>query len=228
VTKISSSRLLELYQRLFDHFGPQHWWPAETPLEVVLGAILTQNTNWSNVEKALANLQRAEALSIARLAALPDEVLQELIRPSGFFRQKAARIKRFVRHLEDCYQGVLARLLSQDVNRARNELLELNGIGPETADAILLYAGDRPSFVIDAYTVRLLQRLGLLDNNPGYEALRSTVMQALPVDVGLYNEFHALIVHTCKRYCRKRSPICRECPLLPDCPTGQKHVGAAQ
>jgi len=227
VTRFSSSRLLELYQQLFDHFGPQHWWPAETPLEVVLGAILTQNTNWSNVEKALANLQQAEALSIVRLAALPDEELQELIRPSGFFRQKAARIKRFVRYLEDHHQGGLERLLSQDMNRARNELLKLNGIGPETADAILLYAGGRPSFVIDAYTVRLLQRLGLLENNPGYETLRLAVMQALPVDAGLFNEFHALIVRTCKLYCRKRDPICRDCPLLPGCPTGQNTIGAA-
>ena len=227
MTRFSSSRLFELYQQLFDHFGPQHWWPAETSLEVVLGAILTQSTNWSNVEKALANLQRAEALTIARLAALPDEELQELIRPSGFFRQKAARIKQFVRHLEHHHQSDLARLLSQDLNRARNELLKLNGIGPETADAILLYAGDRPSFVIDAYTVRLLQRLGLLGSDPGYEALRLAFMQVLPVDAGLFNEFHALIVRTCKLYCRKRDPICRECPLLPNCPTGQKRIGTA-
>lgn len=227
MTRFSSSQLLELYQQLFDHFGPQHWWPAETPLEVVLGAILTQNTNWSNVEKAVANLQQAEALSIVRLAALPDEELQALIRPSGFFRQKAARIKRFVRYLEDHHQGGLEHLLNQDLSRARNEILKLNGIGPETADAILLYAGGRPSFVIDSYTVRLLQRLGLLENDPGYETLRLAVMQALPVDTALFNEFHALIVRTCKCYCRRRDPTCRDCPLLPGCPTGQNRIGAA-
>ena len=225
MTRFSPSRLLQLYQQLFGHFGPQHWWPAETPLEVVLGAILTQNTNWSNVEKALANLRRAGALTVVRLAALPDEELQQLIRPAGFFRQKTARIKRFIRHLEDHHRGELKRLLNQELNRARHELLALDGIGPETADSILLYAGGLASFVIDAYTVRLLLRLELIDSDPGYDVLRLAIMQSLPVDAELFNEFHALIVRTCKLYCRKRNPICRECPLLPDCPTGQKLSG---
>jgi len=218
--RLSQQQLLAIYQRLFDHFGPQHWWPAETQLEMVLGAILTQNTNWNNVEKALNNLKQAKALSIPRLAALPLEDLQERIRPSGFFRQKAERIKQFIHHLERHYHGELNEMLGLGLGRARNELLGLNGIGPETADSILLYAGGLPSFVIDAYTVRLLQRLGLIAHNPGYASLYQAFMAALPADAQLFNEFHALIVRTCKCHCRKRSPDCPGCPLRTLCPTG--------
>jgi endonuclease III related protein len=225
MTRLSQQQLLAIYQRLFDHFGPQHWWPAESQLEMVLGAILTQNTNWNNVEKALNNLKQAGALSVARLATLPTEELQGLIRPSGFFRQKAVRIKLFIRHLNLYHHGELHSLLNQDLPRARSELLGLNGIGPETADSILLYAGEQPSFVIDAYTVRLLQRLGLIEQNPGYASLYQAFMAALPADAQLFNEFHALIVRICKSCCNKRSPRCPDCPLWTICLTGQTYPG---
>jgi len=228
MTRLSQQQLLEIYQRLFDHFGPQHWWPADSPLEIALGAILTQNTNWNNVEKALNNLKRAKALSIARLVTLPTQELQELIRPSGFFRQKAVRIKLFLRHINLHHDGELSSLLNQDLPRARSELLGLTGIGPETADSILLYAGKQPSFVIDAYTVRLLQRLGMIEQNPSYAALYQAFMATLPADAGLFNEFHALIVRACKSCCHKRSPRCLDCPLCPLCRTGQTHLGRHQ
>jgi len=224
MTAFPKQRLLDIFQRLLEHFGPQQWWPADTPLEMVIGAILTQNTNWINVEKALANLRRANALSVAALDNLDEASLQGLIRSSGFFRQKAARLKQFVRHLRRVHQGDLDLMLAQEMARLRNELLSLKGIGPETADSIILYAGRQPTFVIDAYTVRLLQRLGLIDGDPGYESLRSAFMQALPNDDRLFNEFHALIVRTGKGYCTRQSPGCSGCPLRSICATGRKPI----
>jgi endonuclease III related protein len=219
--------LLEVFHTLLAHFGPQHWWPADSALEVVVGAILTQNTNWNNVEQALGNLKQADALSIERLAKLDVAELQELIRPAGFFRQKAACLKRFIRHLELQYHGDLTLLRTRELKQLRAELLALNGIGPETADSILLYAAARPSFVIDAYTRRLLQRLGLCDGTPSYEVLRSGMMQALPQDTELFNEYHALIVRICKDYCVKRQPRCTCCPLQANCRTGRISLNLA-
>jgi endonuclease-3 related protein len=220
-------RLLEIFHALLAHFGPQHWWPANSALEMIVGAILTQNTNWNNVEKALGNLRQANALTLAGLAALDETELQNLIRPSGFFRQKAASLKLFIRHLERHYQGDLALLLGRELKQLRTELLSLNGIGPETADAILLYAADQPSFVIDAYTRRLLQRNGLSDETASYDVLRRGMMDALPQDSELFNEFHALIVRTCKDYCLKLQPRCTRCPLQANCQTGRTSCASA-
>jgi len=210
------SDLLNVYQKLFDRYGPRHWWPAESPFEMAVGAILTQNTNWGNVEKAIANLREAEALSAVALCSLPRSELEKLINPSGFFRQKAERLQLFSGYLLDNYQGSLESLLRKPLHLLRQELLALKGIGPETADSILLYGGNHLTFVVDAYTSRLFSRLGCLQGGEKYEEIRSFFMQRLPADVDLYNEFHALIVRHCKDHCRKR-PLCPGCPLEKIC-----------
>lgn len=212
--------LRQLCDRLAAHFGPLHWWPANSPFEVVIGAILTQNTAWRNVEYAIANLKQAQALTPAAIGQLSASELQQLIRPAGFFRQKAERLQLFAAHLFAHHQGELSHLLAGELDRVRQELLSLKGVGPETADSILLYAGGLPSFVVDAYTRRLLTRLGLLQGDESYEQLRSRFMTELPHDPDLFNEYHALIVETCKHYCHKRRPHCSPCPLRSNCPTG--------
>lgn len=216
--------LPQLCNRLAAHFGPLHWWPAQTPFEVVIGAILTQNTAWRNVEYAIANLKQAQALTPTAIATLSELELQQLIRPAGFFRQKAQRLQLFVAHLFAHHDGELQHWLSGELGAVRQELLTLKGIGPETADSILLYAGNRPSFVVDAYTRRLLTRLGLLQGEESYEQIRTLFMNRLPHDSDLFNEYHALIVETCKTFCRKQAPRCPDCPLLADCPWGQAAV----
>lgn len=213
--------LQQLCDRLAAHFGPLHWWPAETPFEVVIGAILTQNTAWRNVEYAIANLKQAQALTPAAIRALSEPELQQLIRPAGFFRQKAERLQLFVGHLFSHHNDELAHLLAGELDAVRQELLSLKGVGPETADSILLYAGNRPSFVVDAYTRRLFTRLGLLHGKESYEEIRALFMDHLPHDSDLFNEYHALIVEECKGFCRKQKPLCPQCPLLPNCPSGQ-------
>jgi len=210
------TQLTEIYQRLLDRYGTRNWWPAETPFEVVIGAILTQNTNWKNVEKAIANLRDSGALTCEAICTLPQPELEELIRPSGFFRQKAQRLHLFSCYLRDNFNSDLKSMLQQPLAKVRAELLEQKGIGPETADSILLYAGDRPSFVVDAYTGRLFSRLGLLDVTKKYQQIRNFFMDRLPPDTALYNEYHALIVIHCKEHCRKR-PACQNCPLEKIC-----------
>ncbi|MFK5926802.1 MAG: endonuclease III domain-containing protein [Desulfuromusa sp.] len=208
--------LLHIYQRLLDHYGSRNWWPAETPFEVVVGAILTQNTNWNNVEKAIVNLRRADALTVDAILNMELQTLEQLIRPSGFFRQKAERLQIFCRYLQEHHQGNLEHLFDQELNLVRNELLHLKGIGSETADSILLYAGQRPSFVIDAYTNRLFGRLGVLSGTEKYTVVRDFFMSHLPEDTQLYNEYHALIVIHCKDFCRKK-PLCHNCPCADIC-----------
>jgi len=210
------SELLSIYQKLFDRYGPRNWWPAESAFEMAIGAILTQNTNWNNVEKAIANLRAEEALDCQRICAIERLELEALIRPAGFFRQKAERLQLFACYLRDHYQGSLENMLRQPLEPLREELLALKGVGPETADSILLYAGEQPSFVVDAYTGRLFTRLGLLRGDEKYAPIRSFFMSRLPAETGLYNEYHALIVVQCKEHCRKR-PLCADCPLEKDC-----------
>jgi endonuclease III related protein len=193
---------------------------------VVVGAILTQNTAWRNVEYAIANLQAAGALTPASLRTLERDELEILIRPAGFFRQKAERLQLFVEHLFARHGGDLAALLTGPLERVRAELLDCKGVGPETADSILLYAGNRPSFVVDAYTRRLFTRLGVLHGDEGYEKIRALFMEHLPHDTDLFNEYHALVVEECKTFCRKRAPLCPACPLLAGCPFGQAFVAA--
>jgi endonuclease III related protein len=206
-----------IFYLLLEQFGPLHWWPAETPFEVCVGAILTQNTNWVNVEKAIANLKREGLLSATALRDLPTERLAGVIRPAGFFNVKSERLKSFVAWLYARHGGDLARMFAGDWRKLREELLSVRGIGPETCDSILLYAGGKPSFVVDAYTRRLFSRLGLISAAAGYEEVRTLFMGHLTPDVELFNEYHALIVQHCKVYCRKK-PLCGSCFLRRLCP----------
>ena len=212
-------RLRAVYRRLLARHGPQHWWPARTPFEVVVGAVLTQNTAWLNVERAIANLDAAGALAPEPLLALPQARLAELLRPSGYFNVKAGRLRAVVAWYRDA--GGHARLRRQSTHRLRDALLGLNGVGPETADDILLYAFARPVFVIDAYTRRLLARLGLARGDEPYETLRAAFEHALGADVALFNEYHALIVAHAKHHCRPR-PRCDACPLRTLCPAAAR------
>jgi endonuclease-3 related protein len=209
--------LAEIYATLATAYGPRHWWPAETPFEMAIGAILTQNTAWSNVERAIAALREAKALSRDGLAALDDGTLQSLIRPTGFFRQKAERLQGFAAYLQFHHAGVLERMLAGELSAVRKEMLAIKGIGPETADSILLYAGGHATFVVDAYTRRLMSRLGLLEGKEPYETIRTFFQEHLPASAPLFNEYHALIVEHCKQRCRKNRPVCSDCPLAANC-----------
>jgi endonuclease-3 related protein len=204
--------LLEIFDTLLAAYGPRFWWPAESPFEVCVGAILTQNTNWGNVEKAIANLKREGHLSPQGLRDIPGARLAELIRPAGYFNVKSARLKDFISWLFSEHGGSLEELFSGDWLESRPELLKVRGIGPETCDSILLYAGHKPSFVVDAYTKRLFSRLELISSKTSYDEVRGLFMASLPAEVELFNEYHALIVEHCKERCRTR-PLCGECPL---------------
>jgi endonuclease-3 related protein len=201
-----------IYNRLFDRYGPQRWWPGDSPFEVIIGAILTQSTAWTNVEKAIANLKAADLLDPKSLEEIATEKLAALIRPSGYYNAKAAKLKAFVERLNREHGGSLDRLFELDTSDLRKELLSIHGIGPETADSILLYAAHRPVFVIDAYTKRIIGRLGLAPASDSYEALQQLFMARLPHDEGMFNEYHALLVRHGKDVCRK-TPRCEGCCL---------------
>jgi endonuclease III related protein len=259
VTMISPFNLLEIYRRLYRCYGPQHWWPAKTSWEMMAGAILTQNTSWTNVERAIGALKDARALSIRKIARMPRRRLEQLIRPSGYFRQKAKRLQKFARVMKNDRalfrklsgqfsaspglrrpllhrRGIFDRPLSRQGEgwgeaELRVRLLSLHGIGPETADSILLYAGGYPVFVVDAYTRRLGQRLGLFKTDD-YQIIQNYFQEnsfslragsgPRPYDdtARLYNEFHALIVRHAKEVCVSRNPKCSICPLRQICPCG--------
>jgi endonuclease-3 related protein len=212
--------LREVYQRLFDSLGPQHWWPGQSPFEVMVGAVLTQNTNWQNVEKAIRNLRQADLLEPRALHAVPTEELEELIRPAGYFRIKARRLHNLLEMLVDRYGGSLETMFGSGLPDLREELLTVSGIGPETADSILLYAGGLPIFVVDAYTYRVLTRHGWIDFQAGYQEIQDLFQSSLPEDTALYNEYHALLVRVGKEFCRKSNPRCEQCPLAELLPEG--------
>lgn len=203
-----------LYETMLEALGPSYWWPGDSPFEIVVGAILTQNTNWVNVEKAIANLREESCLDASVLAAQPVERIAELIRPAGYYNIKAKRLCNFLSFLEDEAEFDLQKLKAQPLEKLRPKLLSVNGIGPETADSILLYALEMPTFVVDAYTFRLLNRHGLAHEDMDYHELQSLFMDVLPKDVALYNEYHALIVRTGKEWCKKKVGLCNTCPLL--------------
>ena len=211
------SALSLAYEQLFATFGSQHWWPGESTCEIVLGAILTQNTAWTNVERALQQLRQQRLLSIAGLRNVSVEELAEWIRPAGYYRQKAQRIRNFVQFLDQTYEGSLEALFQDDLPTARQGLLSVRGIGPETADSILLYAGRFPTFVVDAYTARVLKRHGWIEPEADYDAIKDFCESQLPRDTQLFNEFHALLVRVGKDYCRKQ-PQCERCPLAETLP----------
>jgi endonuclease-3 related protein len=213
-------RLQAVYRNLYDYFGPQHWWPGDTTLEILVGAVLTQNTNWTNVSKAIGNLKQEGLLSLAALSALPADQLAEMIRPSGYFNLKAQRLKNLLALLdgEVAETGSLADFFSQDLTYLREKLLSVKGIGPETADSILLYAGQKPIFVVDTYTYRFLSRHGLVGEESSYDEMQELFMAALPAEADLYNEYHALLVCLGKEFCKKTNPRCEACPLQGDLP----------
>lgn len=212
--------LRSVHDRLHRYYGPRDWWPAETPFEVCVGAILTQNTAWTNVEKAIASLKKAGALTAASLQELPLHELAVLVRPAGYYNSKSRTLKEFVGWLSARYNGSLEQMCAGDWQTVRRELLTVRGIGPETCDSILLYAGEKPTFVVDAYTRRLFSRLGLLRAGAGYDETRDLFMTALPADHRLFNRYHALIVEQCKQFCRT-VPRCSGCPLHTCCPAAQ-------
>ena len=203
---------MEMFDLLLTHFGSQNWWPARTELEVMVGAILTQNTNWTNVEKAISNLKNKDLLSLDRLLSLSIEDLAGEIRPAGYYNIKAKRLKNLLNFILDQYDGDIEGLLQEETDRLREGLLSVNGVGPETADSIILYAAKRPLFVIDTYTHRILNRHAMAGEEATYYDMQGLFMDNLPEDAPLFNEFHALIVQTGKNYCRKK-PRCENCPL---------------
>ncbi len=208
------NRVQEMYQHLFAAFGPQRWWPGDTPFEVMVGAVLTQSTGWVNVEKAIANLKEFDLLSFESLVALPFEALAAYIRPCGYYNVKAGRLKNLFAMIEERYGGDLDRLFEQDLTTLRHDLLSVKGIGPETADSIILYAADQPTFVVDAYTYRVLSRHDLvMEDEVDYAMMQELFMDNLPLDVAMFNEYHALLVRLGKEYCKKSNPKCDTCPL---------------
>ena len=201
-----------MFHLLLDHYGPRHWWPAETKLEMMVGAVLTQNTNWKNVEKAVENLKQKKLISVKALYSIDIAMLAQEIRPAGYYNVKANRLKNLIYFIVDHYDGNVNKLSSDEVQALRQGLLSVNGIGPETADSILLYAANHPVFVIDAYTHRILYRHNIIADQATYQEMQELFMDNLPADSALFNEFHALIVEAGKDYCRKKS-LCGECPL---------------
>lgn len=202
----------KLYQILTEHYRIQKWWPADTPFEVIVGAILTQNTSWKGVEKALANLKEQNLLEFSTLRNLDSEELAALIRPAGFASLKTIRLKNTLNFIHQNYVSV-DKMSEIDLDTLRSQLLSVNGIGPETADTILLYALEKPSFVVDAYTRRLLSRHEIVPENAKYEAVRKLFMTTYPPNVSRYMRFHGMIVETCKDFCLKNNPRCERCPL---------------
>src|SRR5579872_1380330 len=203
----------EYYNSLFTAFGPQRWWPGRSPFEVIVGAILTQNTSWTNVERAMANLRKARLLTPSAIEKASHKKIEGLIRPSRYFRQKTRKLKAFCAFLRYEFRGSLKRMFARPTTALREQLLGVFGIGPETADSILLYAGGHPVFVVDAYTKRLLARHGWTKAGAKYEDVQWIFERRFPGDAARFNEFHALIVQTGKKYCRTREPLCGECPL---------------
>jgi endonuclease-3 related protein len=210
------STLLQIYRKLMNRYGPQHWWPADEPFEVIVGAILTQSAAWTNVEKAIASLKEAEALSSQALRRLSQPELARLIRPCGYYNAKALKLKAFAQWLGENYNDDLAQLFASDITHLRQQLLSIHGIGEETADSIILYAANRPIFVIDAYTRRIISRIGIAPDSNSYSAFQSLFMDNLPADATLFNEYHALLVHLGKNVCHNQ-PLCPNCPLNTIC-----------
>lgn len=206
------SVLHEAYEKLFAAYGPQNWWPGETKFEILVGTVLVQNTAWRNVEKAIANLRDGGVLSPKKLHALPIVELSELIRPAGYYQVKAKRLRNLLELVVEQYDGDLDAMFSGPQDVLREELLAVNGIGPETADAILLYVGEKPAFVVDTYAHRVLARHGWVEYEADYHAIQDQFVRELPAEPRLYNEYHALLVKVGKEHC-KTAPQCDGCPL---------------
>lgn len=208
-----SEVLKKIFDKLFITFGPQKWWPASSPFEVAVGAILTQNTNWQNVEKAINNLKKNGLLNPKKLKELDEKTLAILIKPAGYYNQKSKKLKEFIKFLWNNYGGKMENMEKEDPYTLREKLLSIKGIGKETADSILLYALNIPSFVVDTYTYRIMLRHGLISEDVDYDELKELFEKNLEKDVKLFNEYHALLVKTGKEFCKKSAPRCSECPL---------------
>lgn len=208
-----STKLMEAYERMLAKFGPQRWWPGDSPFEIMVGAVLVQNTAWRNVERAINNLRDAGVMKPHALYNVPPAELADLIRPAGYYQLKTKRLRNLLRFLIEQHDGSLESMFSTTLSALREQLLEINGIGPETADAILLYAGGLPTFVVDTYTHRVLARHGWLDYDASYEDIKDYFESTLPDDPALYNEYHALLVRVGKEYCKRAVPNCAACPL---------------
>jgi endonuclease III related protein len=206
-----------IYSHLYGHFGPQHWWPAEEPFEVMVGAILTQSTAWTNVEKAILKIKQAKVLSARAIREIPSLELAELIHSCGYYNAKTIKLKAFAQWFGSCYSDSLEKMFARDALLLRKELLGVHGIGEETADSILLYAGNKPFFVIDSYTRRLFDRLGLGPPSSNYRDYQEFFMSNVTPEASLYGEYHALIVALGKSVCKKTSPLCHECVLAGKC-----------
>jgi len=206
-------KLEDIFKRLYSEFGAQHWWPADSVFEIMVGAILTQNTNWSNVQKAILALKDKKLLTASKLYRLPQKQLAGLIKSSGYYNIKAARLKSFLKFFFKRYAAKIKRLAAQDREILRRQLLTVKGIGPETADSILLYALRKPVFVVDTYTKKILSRHGLIKAETDYSQCQDIFMRHLKHDAQLFNEYHALLVKLGKDYCRKQNPKCEICPL---------------
>jgi endonuclease-3 related protein len=204
--------LHDVYDRLFPAFGPQHWWPADTAFEVILGAILTQNTSWKNVKQCIEKLRSCGLLTFEAISSLPIQELAPLLRSSGYYNQKARKINAFCVHMNKHWEGDIQLFLAQEMQPLRSELLTIHGVGPETADSIVLYAAFKPSFVVDRYTHRIFSRHSWVAESMTYDELRDFFMDSLEPDVKLFQEYHALLVRTGHLYCRKE-PLCKSCPL---------------
>ena len=205
--------LLKIYNSLYNYFGPLNWWPGDTPFEIMVGAILTQNTSWSNVEKAINNLKKENLLEPRKLYRINQEELAQLIKPSGYYNIKARRLKNFVNIFVNDFEGSAEKMFSGDSRELRKKLLKVNGIGPETADSILLYAGKKPFFVVDAYTKRIFSRHKLISKDSTYYQIQEFFIKNLDKDVKLFNEFHAQIVMLGKTICTSKNPDCAKCPI---------------
>jgi len=210
---VVSDELEDIYRRMSEYFRPQHWWPGETPFEVMVGAILTQNTNWQNVEKAIANLKEADMLSLPAMASLGAEELAEYIRPAGYYNIKAGRLQNLFTMIAEHWDNDLDYLLQQPAPVLREQLLSVKGIGPETADSMVLYAAGQPIFVVDAYTHRILTRHEVIPDDSDYFQIQEIFMDNLNEDAALFNEYHALLVQVGKQFCKKSKPQCGGCPL---------------
>jgi endonuclease-3 related protein len=211
--KLKTNNYSDAYRLLYDHFGPQDWWPGDTPFEIMVGAILTQNTNWSNVQKAIHNLKSEGLLSYRSLSQLTADEIAQFIRPAGYYNIKAQRLKNLLDMLTITYKGELALFFGDELGSARENLLAVKGVGPETADSILLYACGHPVFVVDMYTHRVFSRHNMLEEETDYTMIQDVLLAHLPEDMQLYNEFHALIVRVGNTFCKKTKPLCGKCPL---------------
>jgi len=218
--EVITKKLIDIYERLYSHFGPRHWWPAESALEMIMGAILVQNVSWKNTSAVLKILEAKGLINISAILMIADDELAELIRPARYYRSKVKSMKSFAGFVHDKYGGDVGVLLKQPMQVLRKELLGIYGIGEETADSIILYGSLQPIFVVDAYTRRIFQRLGFFGGKISYREMQEFFMDHISVDTQLYNEFHALIDCLGNRLCLNKSPKCSNCPLQAICVTG--------